>query len=183
MGGKQGYWSMGVQLGLQEAQIDDAAATSWAGRVAPRSRWSGAGVAAVEGATGGLEGEARASRREASADRGTVDAIICAPWDCFRQGYQDFGGNPEWEDRFVDVIDTCESRNHKWDDTYPLYASRAQFHPDSWRRVVDATGLSDPASPYHVGGNVAWWSNAIDPGGTGGWPVCWWRGIAPADGN
>ena len=99
-----------------------------------------------------------------------VEAIICAdPWACFRQGYRDFDGNPEWEDRFVDVIDTCESRDNEWDDTYPLYISRAQFHPDSWERVVDATGLSNSASPYHVGGNIAWWSNTIDPSGSAGW--------------
>ncbi|KKK80217.1 hypothetical protein LCGC14_2825680, partial [marine sediment metagenome] len=70
-------------------------------------------------------------------------AIICAdPWDCFRQGYRDFGGNPEWEDRFVDVIESCESEGHSWADTYPLYISRAQFHPESWRRAVGATQLT-----------------------------------------
>ncbi len=109
--------------------------------------------------------------------REAASAIICADeWACFRQGYRDFGGNPEWEDRFVDVIETCESEGYGWADVYPLYLSRAQFDPDSWRRAAGMSGLYDPADPYTVGANVAVWSNAIaHPGGSGGWGGCWRR--------
>jgi len=100
----------------------------------------------------------------------------------FLQGYRDFGGRPEWERHFVDdVIPNCENYGRPdsgwyWDWSMgDVHLSAAQFHPNSWGRAAQLTGLSDPTNLYHVGANVAAWSNAIShPGGTGGWPYCWW---------
>ena len=167
---------------LRGVQLDDTART-WAHSysIRPGRVEAVAGRAVASRTADGLEYAAAARGRPGSVVE-PWRAIICAegtPWPCFRQGYRDFGGNPEWEDRFVDVIDTCESRDYGWADTYELYISRAQFHPDSWATAVSATKLNDPADPYHVGGNVAVWSNATDPGGSGGWPGCWGEGVVP----
>ena len=95
----------------------------------------------------------------------------------FRQGYRDHGGNPAWEDHVIyDVILGCEHKSGwEWLGGNE-YLSIAQFHPDTWARVASATGLDDPTNLYHVGANVAYWSNRVDPGSTAGWPVCWWKG-------
>lgn len=101
----------------------------------------------------------------------------------FRQGYRDFGGNPAWEEHFVtDVILGCENSTYGWvwHPEASHYITVAQFHPASWATAARATELDDPNDPYHVGAAVAWWSNAIEhPGGTGGWPTCWWEGVVP----
>ncbi len=127
-----------------------------------------------------LGAEVLVEDRRAPGTRSVLAQVELGPvaraedWRLFRQGYRDFGGNPEWEDRFVDVIDTCESEGHGWADTYPLYISRAQFHPGSWATAVGVTKLTDPSDPYHVGAAVAAWSELIShPGGTGGWAAFW----------
>jgi len=106
--------------------------------------------------------------------------VVIDAWDAFRQGYRDFGGREGWLEHFVqDVFSSCEST--VWGGWYSNgYVSRAQFHPDSWATTVRNTGLVEPTDPYVVGGNVAWWSNAIrHPGSTAGWPTCWWWGNIP----
>lgn len=51
----------------------------------------------------------------------------------------------------------------------------AQFDAGTWDTVSAATGLSDWRQPYHQGANMAVWLGMIDePGGSGGWPWCWW---------
>ena len=109
--------------------------------------------------------------------RTDIQAIICS-WACFRQGYRDFNGNPEWEERFIDVL-LCEGDYWVGYSGPPVsrYISRAQFDPGSWATATAATELSDPDNPYHVGANMAWWSGAIShPGDSSGWPGCWRRG-------
>jgi hypothetical protein len=113
-----------------------------------------------------------------------MQASQSAPEAAFRAGYRDYGGNPAWEEHLVtDVILECENRGRGWFWDWTLgdfYWSVAQFHPDSWARAAALSGLGDPTNPYHVGANVAWWSNAIEhPGGTGGWATCWWQGDVP----
>ena len=95
----------------------------------------------------------------------------------FPEGYADYGGNPAWLDHFVSAVLPCEG-GPEWFE-FPAYAngyvSAAQFAPGSWATAAAATGLWDETDPYTVGANVAWWSSHIEhPGGTGGWPVCWW---------
>ena len=156
----------------------DALRASWwvAGVMQPDS------VEAVAGVSGGLLEVARERNGSiydapgAAVLRG-VEAIICS-WACFRQGFQDFDGNPEWEDRFVDVL-LCEGDYWVGYSGPPVsrYISRAQFDPGSWATATAATELSDPDNPYHVGANMAWWSGAIShPGDSSGWPGCWRRG-------
>jgi hypothetical protein len=108
-----------------------------------------------------------------------VPATPPTPEDRFAAGYRDAGGPPQLLDHFVANVLPCEG-GASWD--YPVghasgYVSRAQFHPGSWataRRHVDV----DPTDPYEVGYAVGRWLQLIDePGGTGGWPVCYWRGI------
>jgi len=114
---------------------------------------------------------------EPNFSKSPVEALIRSyDWDAFRQGYGDFGGREDWLEHFVQDVLPCESTI--WGGWYANgYVSRAQFHPDSWTTAVRNTGLVEPTDPYVVGGNVAWWSNAIDhPGSTAGWPTCWWMG-------
>lgn len=98
----------------------------------------------------------------------------------FTQGYLDYGGNPGWLDHFVYDVLPCEGGGAWYefgDYSGSGYVSPAQFHPASWASAAAATGLSNPHDGYHVGANVAWWSNAVsDPWGSGGWPVCGHRG-------
>ena len=99
----------------------------------------------------------------------------------FSAGYLDHGGNPAWLAHFLYDVAPCEG-GPAWGigDYGNGYVSRLQFHPQSWATAVAHTGLSNPVDPYHVGANVAWWSNASDsPEGTGGWPHCWWVGDVP----
>ncbi len=159
---------------LWNGELDDAAPSWWTAYRPSPGR--------VEA---GLAREIYASPRNISSvpqllpsASGSVEAIICPDeWACFRQGYQDFGGRPEWEDRFVDVVIPCES---EWQvDPAGRYLGLAQFAPDSWATAGVATGLTDYRNPYHQGANVAWWSNATDPGGSGGWAECWKRVVEP----
>ena len=102
-----------------------------------------------------------------------------ADWLRFLSGYRDWGGREEWLRHFVEDVLPCESG--EWGAWYANgYVSRAQFDPGSWATAIQHTGLDDPADPYHVGAAVAWWGNNIaHPGGSGGWPTCWWRGEVP----
>jgi hypothetical protein len=98
-------------------------------------------------------------------------------WE-FINGYRAYGGPAEWEANAWLTVTTCEGS--QWEGYYGPYWSRAQFSADTWAKVRAGTGLSDPDDPYTVGAGVAWWINALlaegsHPGGTGGWPVCWWR--------
>jgi hypothetical protein len=60
------------------------------------------------------------------------------------------------------------------------YVSAFQFTHGTWANAASHTGQSDPLRPYDVGVNVAWLLAQItNPGSTGGWPTCWWRGSIP----
>ena len=174
----------GAGVAAEQKAVALDAALDWVSSTAVGRRPACSGTCSVEAGVAGDDMRERSDAGVAvwglrrSVVHTATQAIICS-WACFRQGYRDFGGNPEWEDRFVDVIDTCESPGHEWNDVYPLYVSRAQFDPRSWATAADATTLADPANPYHVGANVAVWSRLIEhPGGSGGWPGCW-QGVGP----
>jgi len=101
----------------------------------------------------------------------------------FRQGFLDHGGNPAWLEHFV-AMGSGQWMNAecprgessgllvpwRYGDSYHL--SALQFAPTSWSAAAAATGLSNAEDLYHVGANTAWWSNNVDPAGTGGW-ACW----------
>ena len=122
--------------------------------------------------------EASVTTRGASVWRADDRDLLASERE-FLAGYRDHNGRPEWERHFVDDVLPCESTY--WGGWYDNgYVSRAQFHRSSWATASANTGLVDPSDPYHVGGNVAWWSNAVDhPGGSGGWPSCWYEGVVP----
>ena len=112
-----------------------------------------------------------------------IPPILADTWRAFEQGYREYGGQEEWLAHFEHDVLPCEG-GPAWDAFGDYsgsgYTSSAQFSVDSWDTVVAATGLSDPRSGYDVGANVAWWSTHIEhPGGSGGWPTCWWRGTVP----
>jgi hypothetical protein len=98
--------------------------------------------------------------------------------NAFIAGYNDAYGPPQYLDRLLYRTIPCEYGGgdfvrawRPYDHANPNYYSRAQFHPDSWARA----GGGDPYNDYDVGRNVANWLNRIsEPGGSGGWPVCWW---------
>ena len=105
------------------------------------------------------------------------DACAHASRECsqadFARGYEDAGGPTALLDHFIHVVIPCESG---WDlDPSGAHVSAAQFSPDTWaraRRTPDA----DSTDPYEVGFAVGSWLRMItEPGGRGGWPVCFWR--------
>lgn len=108
-------------------------------------------------------------------------AVYAAPSDFtdFIVGYRNFGGRPEWEERFVTTL-RCEGS--RWDGYHGgnFYWTRAQFSLDTYAKVVAyfaSLGIEfDPDDPYLTGAAVAWWSKRIShPGDRSGWPTCWWR--------
>jgi hypothetical protein len=115
-------------------------------------------------------------------------ALVEALWGCasaedcdFARGYAGYGGPVAYLQHFIEDVLPCEG-GPDWSitDYHNSYISRLQFSPGSWRAAAAATGRDDGADPYAVGANAAWWVQHIDsPGGTGGWPVCWWRGLVP----
>lgn len=125
--------------------------------------------------------DVRAQRAGAGDDYRPVPAVRPdgGPGDAraaFVAGYRAAGGPPELEAHMIDnVIANCEWLQYwpaPWLDTGNGYLSVAQFHPQSW---ADAGG-GDPTDFWTTGRNVATWIQAIEhPGGTGGWPTCWWR--------
>ena len=98
--------------------------------------------------------------------------------ELWRAGYRDAGGPPQYEEHFIQRVIVCEygggNFEHAWRPYVRenLYVSRVQFHTDTWERA----GGGDWNDEYIVGRNTANWVNRIsEPGGMGGWPVCWWR--------
>lgn len=105
-----------------------------------------------------------------------------AQWVAFVIGYREQMGNRQWEAHFVNDVLPCEGS--VWAGYYgppvSTFISRAQFDPGSWATTIRVLGPLNPDSPFDVGKAVAWWSNNIrHPGGSGGWPSCWWEGIVP----
>lgn len=101
--------------------------------------------------------------------------------DRFRAGYRDQGGPPELLEHFIHNVLPCESGDGNggidWTPGNQNYRTAAQFHPGTMATIEAAIGPIRFEDPYDVGRAVAWWLGAIsEPGGTGGWPVCYWRG-------
>jgi len=95
----------------------------------------------------------------------------------FREGYRDAGGPATLERHFIETVIPCESSWRLDPEGYHL--GLAQFHPETWRIVSSISGRTDWRSGYDQGYNVAIWLTLIDdPGGTGGWPQCWWAGMS-----
>lgn len=91
----------------------------------------------------------------------------------FSAGYRDAGGPPEYLDHLINDVIPCE---WGWEPWYPGngYLTRAQFDPGSWENA----GGGDYTDEYTVGANVGRWVRMVDPGGSGGWPWCWWIGAS-----
>jgi len=132
-----------------------------------------------------LEDVAREPRPLADAhNAGGPAAAIGA----FSAGYLEHGGRAEWLTHFLADVMPCEGGGDDEPQPWWLfgdysgsgYVSPAQFDAGSWATASAATGRTDPHNGYDVGANVGWWSAHIEhPGGTGGWPTCWWRGVVP----
>jgi len=112
-----------------------------------------------------------------------------APWGCvteddceFARGYVDGGGRVDYLRHLLQDVRPCEG---EWRTVYTNgYVSAFQFTPGTWAAAAKRTGATDPLDPYSVGINVAWLIGELErtgvgPGSTGGWPTCWWRGLAP----
>lgn len=178
--------SMSQMSGVQEeAQVDaltDSLAAGWA-----LMAWAEAGqVRRLPDGKDAALPQPGGNDRVRQSFVGYRELICSKPWPCaealaieqFIAGYRDYGGNPTWEAHWIEDVLPCEGGPEWWRfGPYDNgYISPVQFHGGSWATAFAATGLSDPYDPFHVGANVAWWSNRVDPGGTGGWPVCWHRG-------
>lgn len=97
-----------------------------------------------------------------------VGALVAA----FLAGYRFGGGDPQWEQRVLNMIG-CESG---WQlDPPGVHLGPAQFAPGTWETVAGISGLWDYTNPYHAGYNVAVWMGMIAPsyGSSQGWPNCW----------
>lgn len=111
----------------------------------------------------------------------------------FLAGYRSAGGPALYDAHLVNDVLPCEGNDPEievaWYDHFTIpyrngYISPAQFSPDSWATAALHTGLSDPTDVNTVGANTGWWIKALEaegshPGGSGGWSVCWWRGVVP----
>ena len=121
------------------------------------------------------------SDRTSSPARRLPQMEACAwptPADCeFAAGYLDGGGRPDLLRHLIMDVRPCEG---EWGVAYTNgYVSAFQFAPSTWRNASSHTGATDPLRPYDVGLAVAWLLSVTTPGGTGNWPVCWWRGSIP----
>jgi hypothetical protein len=100
----------------------------------------------------------------------------------FLAGYRDAGGPERYAQHLLRDVAPCEGGGEWRDDYGNGYVSRLQFHRDTWRRAEQLAGRDlDGGNAYDVGVAAAVWINALEasgssPGGTGGWPVCWWKG-------
>lgn len=94
----------------------------------------------------------------------------------FLDGWNDGGGAALKSPASVSRWITCESNWHIT-TPYSLYYGLAQFSGSTWANAAESTGLWDYWSAYAQGFNSAWHAlnGTVDPGGTGGWPVCWHR--------
>ena len=95
----------------------------------------------------------------------------------FSEGYLAGGGPLHYLRHLVEDVRPCEG---EWGVEYHNgYLGAFQFTPGTWGAAARATGFGDYMDPYHVGRNVAWLVQRVDPGSTGGFPHCWWVGNVP----
>ena len=94
--------------------------------------------------------------------------------ETFLAGYRAGGGDPQYEEHWVNDVIPCES---EW-NTNPSghHYGLAQFAPETWESAK-CSPSADYTNPYDQGCAVANWLLQIAPnwGTTAGWPVCWWR--------
>lgn len=90
----------------------------------------------------------------------------------FSRGYQDAGGDPALLPHVIEVVD-CES-SWQLDPGNPDYWGLGQFVPSTW--YANARAGASWMDPYEQGWAMATLIGKVDPGSTGGWPVCWWVG-------
>jgi soluble lytic murein transglycosylase-like protein len=91
----------------------------------------------------------------------------------FSAGYRAAGGPPDLLDHLITVVIPCESHWNPLDQSDAGQLGLLQFDPDTWRRAARAG--ADWRVSFEQGWAGATWINAIaEPGGSGGWRVCWW---------
>ncbi len=92
----------------------------------------------------------------------------------FFAGWYDAGGQSLKSDAAAWRLVNCESTWNIYAGYYHL--GLLQFSRGTWDNAAANTGLADPYNPYHQGFNGAWHAQfgTVNPGGTGGWPYCWW---------
>lgn len=87
----------------------------------------------------------------------------------FIEGYLAYGGVARYLPGLLAMIDEgCEYDSWLWRGD-SAFISVMQFHPQSWRRATELTGLSDPYNLYHVGAATAVWAKLVGPEPPGGW--------------
>ena len=93
----------------------------------------------------------------------------------FQQGVADSGGLALRDAASWWRLALCESGGRI--ATEGAYYGLLQFSGSTWATAAAATGEWDYWSAYAQGRNGAWHAlyGTVNPGGTGGWPVCWWR--------
>ena len=178
----------GAAAGLGDLRVADAAQAAEEG-IDGRIREIGDALEALEG-SGALGSVGQGYPEESPSRGGESDQGLAAGGAiggcdracgdaAFLTGYREYGGPAEYERHLLDDVLPCEG-GPEWGtgDYGNGYRSRAQFHPDSWRTAELLAGYGlDDTDPHDVGIAVAVWLGAIsEPGGTGGWPSCWWVG-------
>jgi len=93
----------------------------------------------------------------------------------FQQGIADGGGLALRDEASWWRLALCESGGNLATDG--SYYGILQFSGSTWATAAAATGEWNYWSAYAQGRNGAWHAlyGTVNPGGTGGWPVCWWR--------
>ena len=68
----------------------------------------------------------------------------------------------------------CESSGYLVSGGF--YLGILQFDPGTWGATAKATGYWNAYDAYEQGYNGAWHAQygTLNPGGSGGWPACWW---------
>ena len=103
-----------------------------------------------------------------------LPATGAAPGAAFLEGYRDGGGDPAWEQHWIDDVIPCES---EWVlDPPGIHYGLAQFEEGTWGQAR-CSPEADYRDPFEQGCAVARWMSMIPGrwGTTAGWPHCWWR--------
>ncbi len=95
--------------------------------------------------------------------------------EAFVSGYRDGGGDPAWEEHWIDDVIPCESPEWVLDPP-GIHYGLAQFEEGTWIDARCSVG-ADYRSAWEQGCAVASWMQQIPGrwGTTAGWPTCWWR--------
>lgn len=91
----------------------------------------------------------------------------------FTAGYRDAGGPPQYLDHLIADVIPCESHWNPLNVSDAGHLGLLQFDPGTWETCARVG--ADWRDPYEQGWAGAILLNSIaEPGGTGGWRVCWW---------